>query len=402
MESKNTIELNGVRYDAVSGKVLGSGTGTSQRATQNIDGFFRGRAAIPASGGVTALTPSMRAAKSAKPHRSPNHARAHAPQASQTVGIRVRSDVQHSQKLTVHRSPSNANHTKAHTTQNSRTLMRAAVKPPLPSFHRQARTKAALQHAVPSLIVPKKSISSLDDNRLERAKSTPRSPLITRHGGVAKTYFQPLVQPLAVQTAPDAKPQEQVPPTTPPPIPTNKPTDIFEHALANATNFVDLQTHKVHFKKQTRRHIASLAAGTLALVFIAGFAVYQNTPGLQFKVASIRAGVATSMPDFKSAGFAYGGVKAGDGKLFIGFKSGQGSCQLTQQPTNLSGTDMIADIGGTDASGTPTYQTVQVDHTDVYRFNGTDAAWIADGQWYTVTGNKALTDAQVAALVQHV
>jgi hypothetical protein len=236
---------------------------------------------------------------------------------------------------------------------------------------------------------------------LARAQSANRSPQISHHANGTSHKVQPLFAPLAVQPVP-VKPEGEVPSTTPSPQPNNKPGDIFEHALANAEHFVDIHAHRAHFKKKARMHVASMAAGTLALLFIAGFAAYQNTPGIQFKVASVQAGVSTHMPNLSAAGFAYNGVKASDGKLTVGFSGASGNYQLTQENTNLSGSDVIQSIGATDASGAPDYQAVQAGGTTVYRFNNTDATWVSGGKWYTVTGTGSLTDNQVRDLVHNI
>jgi hypothetical protein len=176
---------------------------------------------------------------------------------------------------------------------------------------------------------------------------------------------------------------------------------MFEHALANANHYVDLQASKLHFRKKARRHVVSMAAGTLALLIFAGFAFYQNTPGLQFKVAGAKAGVATSMPNFKSAGFAYDGVKAEQGKLVVGFSNASGSYRLSQQATNLSSADIIDEMAATDASGNPDYTTVDAEGLTVYRFSDHSAVWVKNGTQYTVNGTGSLTDAQVQALAQN-
>ncbi|MEJ0073644.1 MAG: hypothetical protein WDN27_06280 [Candidatus Saccharibacteria bacterium] len=405
MKSK-TIELNGNQYDAATGSILHAAAPQAPRRTgQNIDGFFRTRAttiptkASPASGSIATISAPTAALVTATPNRNFNHARAHTPQASQIAPVRVQSGVQHSQKLTVHRTPVNANHVKAHGTQHSQTLMRTAVQRPAPSFHKQAGTVGTLQHAVPSLIVPKQSAFALDPSRLARAQDISRSPMVAHHG--APRAIQPAIVPLAVQPVP-VKPEGEVPANPPPPQPTNKPTDIFEHALASATNFVDLDAHKQHYKKHARRHVISMTAGTLALLLIATFAAYQNSPSMQLKVASLQAGVTASMPNFKAAGFAWNGVKAADGKLMVGFKGKQGNYQLAQQTTNLSSNDLIQTVGATDASGTPDYRAVQAGTTTVYRFNNTDATWVSGGTWYTVTGTGSLSDNQVKSLVQNI
>lgn len=405
MKSKTTIELNGKRYDAVTGAMLGEATAVPAPRGKNIDGFFRSRTTASAgigtthAQGITVLAGPAPAPKPKQGGRSLNHAKAHAPEAAKTVSVRVTSGAQHSQHLTVRRTPASPNHVKAHAAQHSQTLKREAVKRPAPSLRKQLGTKGSLQHAVPSLIVPKKSVASLDDTRLARAQSTARSPLVAHHTSQVPQKVHPTLASLSVQPVPE--PTAVPPTTTPAPEPpSNKPTDIFEHALANAGNFIDVKAHHVHFKKKTRQHVLSVAAGTLALVVIAGFAAYQNTPGLQFKMASVEAGVSTHMPNLQSAGFAYNGVKAGNKTLTVGLKSGGKNYQLTQTPTNLSSEDMIQTAGATDASGNPDYRTVQAGSTSVYRFDNTSATWVKDGKWYSVSGNGALSDGQVQAIVQ--
>lgn len=360
MKSKNTIELNGKRYDALTGALLPDAA-EPQAGPTTIDGVFRGHATAHASIPKTAASVSRQPAAPAPVRHIAVHAKAHQPETATT-------------------------------------LMRSAVKRPKPASHKQAQ--GSLQHKVPSLIATKQSVYSVDQQRLARAQSTARSPHIARHAAAQAQPIPVIMAPLTVHPVP-VKPETVAEPAAPAPQQTNKPFDMFEHAIANAGHFVDTQSRKYHFKKQARRHVVSMAAGTLALLVIAGFAAYQNTPGLQLKVASLKAGVATSMPNFKAAGFAYNGVKAGDGTLTLGFSGNGGNYNLVQQTTNWSGSDMIQNVGATNASGTPDYTTIQVGGTTVYRL-GSNATWVANGKWYTVSGNHALTDSQVTSLVQNV
>ncbi|HSX30819.1 MAG TPA: hypothetical protein VLE99_02790 [Candidatus Saccharimonadales bacterium] len=407
MKSKTTIEVNGKRYDAITGEMLGATSAPVVHTGQNIDGFFRARTIapkqLPVAEKITILAapaPRPHPSPQKSPYRGTNHARTHVPQAAQTVTVREPRGVHHVEKVVVHRTPSAPNHARAHTPQSSQILMRASVQRPDPSFHKQAGTKASLQHSVPSLIVSKASVGTIDTGRLIRAQHTSRHPQVLHHATSSPMGVQPNLVALTVQPVP-VKPQEQVPNTTPAPKRENT-TDIFEKALARANNFIDLHSHKLHYHKQARRHLTSMAAGTLALLVIAGFAAYQNTPGLQFRVASIRAGVSTTMPNFKAAGFAYNGVHASGDRLTIGFSRGQGTYQLTQQSTNLSNDDMIASISATDASGTPNYRAVQATNTTIYRFANTNATWVENGTWYTVNGNAPLSDQQVQSLVKNI
>lgn len=435
MNSKKVIEVNGKRYDAVTGALLGSAPAAALRTSgRNMDGFFRSRTSAPKTLSVSeklyaektraenqhsqeprvekitilaAPAPTPAPLPRHRPSRNINHAQAHAPQPVRVVRVRARVEPSVSQSVTVRHHAAVVNHTKPHTLQSSITLMRKSVQRPTPSFHKRAGTVGALQHTVPSLIVPKASVASLDPSRLARAQSTARSPHVSRHANVQHHRIVPQFAPVAVQPVPtvapgsDTKPGNEDP-SAPAPLQPNNPTDIFEKALMNATHFVDLHARRQTYRRRAQRHIVSMAAGTFALIVIAGFAAYQNTPGLQFRVASIQAGVSTHMPNLQAAGFAYKGAHAQDGKLAITFSNARANYQLTQSATNLSGDDMIQVVGATDASGYPNYQTIHTDSTTVYRFSTTNATWVSNGTWYTVNGNGPLSDSQVESLVRNV
>jgi hypothetical protein len=435
MNSKKVIEVNGRRYDATTGALLGGASAPPLRTSgRNMDGFFRSRTSAPKTLSVSEKlsTEKIRAEKQRaekprvekitvlaapaptpapvprhRPSRTINHAQAHAPQPVRVVRVRTRVEPSVSQSVTVRHHAAVVNHTKAHTLQTSVTLMRKSVQRPTPSFHKQAGTVGALQHAVPSLIIPKASVASLDPSRLVRAQSTARSPHISRHATAQHHRITPMLAPVAVQPVPttapggDTKPGNEDP-SAPAPLQPNNPTDMFEKALMNANHFVDLHAHRKQYRRRAQRHIASMAAGAFALIVIAGFAAYQNTPGLQFRVASIQAGVSTHMPNLQAAGFAYKGAHAADGKLAIAFSDKHANYQLTQSTTNLSGDDMIQIVGATDASGYPNYQTLHTGTTTVYRFSTTNATWVSNGTWYTVNGNSPLSDSQVESLVHNV
>jgi hypothetical protein len=275
--------------------------------------------------------------------------------------------------------------------------MRTAVKKPAPGLKKQIRVQTGLQRAVPAVITTKTSTYGIEPQRLARAHNVPRSQQISRFGApVPKLAIT--VSHVPVQPPPKVTNE---PPVTPAPQPANQPLDMFEQALLGATHFVDLAAHKAHFRKKTRQHVASMTAGAAALLIIAGFAAYQNMPGLQLKVAGFKAGVATAhTPDFKAAGFAFNGVDSNFGRLTIGLKQAGNNYELVQQNTNWSSSDMIQNISSIDASGAPDYETLQVGNTPVYRFSNTSATWIKDGNWYQLSGGP-LTSTQVQALVKN-
>lgn len=391
MNSKNVIELNGRRYDAATGKVLGGHAPAKKRQPtaasgktsrpKTVDGVFRS----PARPALAAKAVHQRA--TAVLHHTSSR-----PPVAAHAAVKPAAPVSSPRR----RAHTTARHLPAHQPQTTHTLMRRAVHKPGPSVKRQINVQTALQTKVSATLVKKFSVGVVEPNRIIRAKNIHRSRLISRFGREAHRVA-PSVAHIPVKTPP----ADSEPPLAPAPHTTNKPLDIFEQAVANASHFVDIKNHRAGLKKRARRHAAGMAAGIIALVVIAGFAAYQNTPGLQLKLAGFRAGVATAhTPDFKAAGFAYRGVHASFGKLVIGLSNAGKQYQLTQQNTNWSNSDMIQGIGSVDASGTPDYNTLQVGATSVYRFGNNSATWIKNGNWYQLSG-EALTNNQVASLVKN-
>ncbi|MEO6760884.1 MAG: hypothetical protein ABI220_00710, partial [Candidatus Saccharimonadales bacterium] len=120
------------------------------------------------------------------------------------------------------------------------------------------------------------------------------------------------------------------------------------------------------------------------------------------KIASFRAGVEATMPDFSAAGFAFDHViKEQPGKVVIGFTASDNSnsYQLTQQTTNWDNQTMINSIASTYSSGQPNYTTIKAGPNTVYRFDNNDITWISDGTWYQISGTGPLSDSQVKSLV---
>ncbi|HUB93536.1 MAG TPA: hypothetical protein VMB52_03460 [Verrucomicrobiae bacterium] len=434
MENTATIEVNGKYYDAVTGVLLDQHKPSSAPPLsshgRNIDGFFRARTVTPPRATISRHTendtiinsaPEIRDVVAMKPKlkrrrpsadRAVNHTRAHTPQTAKARAIEVSHAVSKSHTLDVRRGQPNHIHHRAQ--QRTQTLRRDSVPVPKLSTHNLLKPQGELQRKASGLINLKKSAVNVDTDRLARAQTITTSPLVTHHantgrGGVSPTFVSVTVQPTpapystttSVQTQPSRPGSVSQKPTRTPKLETD-PLDIFEHALANANNFVDVREHRAHYRHKAHIHIASMAMGTLALLIIAGFVTFQNTPSLQLKLASLKAGVSASVPDLTTTGLVYNGVRAGDGRLTLGLKGLGGVFQLTQEDTDLSDTDMIGIIGSTDASGAPMYTALQAGTVTVYRFNNTGATWVNGGKWYTLSGTAALSDSQVKDLVQHI
>jgi len=405
MEKETNLTVERKHSGAAASEVLDLRTPLAgRRSAPSIDGIFRSRTQIVPTAKTApviteAITKSDIDAASEPPSRGVNHTKARKLQPGRTKAINVHHTVPTTAPIVVNRQP--AQHIHHHATQHSQTLKREAVKRPAPSLHNRLKPQGALAHTTPSVIALKNHADAIDGDRLARAQLTQRHPAVAHHAQPQSSVV-PIFAPLQVATAPGNPGNE--PPVTPPPQQGNEPEegDIFTKALATANHFVDVRTHRAQFKKKKQTHIATMLAGSLALIIIASFVAYQNSPALQLQVASMQSGIAASLPNFKAAGFQYNGVRANNNSVTVGFKNSSGNYQLTQTSTNFSDADMIQSIGSTTASGNPAYSVILAGNTVVYRFSNINATWVANGKWYTVTGNSALSDNQVKALVHEV
>ncbi len=337
--TKQTIELNGKHYDAVTGELV-----------------------------------------SAKAEKEPTqHASATKTVKTENAKVEVKAAV---------------NHTKAHDVQSSQTLMRKSVKRP-GADTKQYSVHVPVAHEEATPIHVKHGVHAVNQHRLERSKTVQQSAYVQKYNPL---HHVPVTLS-SVPVQPEPKQEEQEAPVAPPPI--QHGIEMFERAIENASHYVDISAQKKHFTKKQRRHALSMGSGFAALMLVAGFMVYQNTPGLQISAAGMRVGLSTATPDFKEIGFSYNGVTTAQDKRIIGLKDGQGSYQLTQQKTNWSGDSMIHSVSSTDASGNPNYTTAEVNGQKVYKLRNGSTMWVKDGVWYSLSGNRGVNPQKLEAIVHN-
>lgn len=295
-------------------------------------------------------------------------------------------------KVTV-QSKATPNHTKAHAQQSSHTLMRKAVKKPEPATKYSVHAPVTHNHG--TSITVKHPAHQINEHRLKRAQSIEQSAYVQKYNPI---HHIPVTL-AAVPVQPEPKAEEQAPPVAPPPL--QHGIEMFERAIQNASHYVDISAQKKHFTKKRRKHALSMGSGFAALMLVAGFMVYQNSPGLQISAAGMRVGVSTAAPDFKEIGLRYNGVASAKDKRIIGLKDEKGTYQLTQQKTNWSGDSMIQSVSSTDASGQPNYTTVELNGQKVYRLNNGSDMWVKNGVWYSLSGNRGVNPEKLEAIVQN-
>jgi hypothetical protein len=432
--AKNVLELNGKRYDAITGAFLGETSAivapavktTVKQPAQHtkgrvIDGFIRPTTTNAHITGPVKLKPAVAvtqvvrtAAPSAKiMHADPKKADIHkittqdAPIKAATHATKPVAPVAEAKKETKQANAKTeplepkqkvtVNNAKAHQPQKAKTLMRRAVHKPetslKPAIKPQAPAEIAPKSA--SAIAIKPSVLHVDEDRLERAHSVHKSKGIRHFQPVRPDYT-----PDAIESTP--RPAVNIVPAiavmaAPPRIEPvrHEDTDIFEAALARAQSHKELP-HPLKKRKGTHRRLVNTMAGIAAFLVIGGFIGYLNMPNIQLRIASVQAGFTADMPTFKPDGYVLkGGVQRIGNTVSMRFTTGENNYTITQQPSAWNSQTLI---DNTVALSDGSYKTVQAGGRNVYVYNGSNAVWVDRGIRYDLTANALLTTEDITQL----
>lgn len=377
---QNVIELNGKRYDAITGAYLGKSNVIPKHITESyvhgkvIDGFVR---------------PTQTARRSAPPPKQPASKEVPKIAEVQPVAPQAVEPARTTPQKPVHAT---ADHLKAHTPQRAQTLMhRAARKPkitPKPAIKVQA--PAEIMAKPQSAIMRKRSAYGIDPSRQERAVLTNQHQAI-RH-------FHPAHKPAAHHSVSvvSAIPVQPAPLTSlHRPKAATPHTDIFEKAIAHATSHQQ-PAHTPRKHRTVRRKFVNALAITAAFLVIGGFVGYLNMPQLELKFAAFQAGFGASMPAYSPTGYALeGGVKRSGGTISLRFRSGDSSYTVTQQSSNWNSQTLLDNTLALNGK----HETVERNGQTIYVYDkGTSASWVNGGVRYDLNGNAQLSTDEIVSI----
>lgn len=346
MRKRNTtIEINGHRYDAVTGAKL-EGTG--------------------------------------------HHA---APQ-SQVKKVPVRDDEPAAKPAGRQASRQTARHTARRRTTSSRTLMRQGLKKPKPALKRGQKAHGPAGALVPHYLneVSLDTDHRLDEKRLRHAKQIRRSNLISHFlpatassdkGSRINVKTRP-VQAVRSQTA-HAKPESAKPPAT---------ADMLEQAVKQATSH--LQPPPKHHRRHERlkRTVGAGAAIGLSVVLF-GIIVVQNSANVRLQMASAKAGFDVSLPNYRPGGYTLGQLNYSDGVAAAEFTSQNSHYTVTQKQTKWDDLDLRNKFV---APSYEQYRTVFKERLVIYLYGDRNATWVDGGIWYIIQTDGSLSDEKLVRL----
>ena len=337
--TQHVIELNGRRYDALTGKMLPLHETPAQKAaprhspSHSIDGFTKVKSHAP-----------RRVASTVTPH---------------------------------------------HSVQKSQTLMRKAVKKPaaIQPLHGRANLhKPNATHHVKHAADIATSQYTPPAERVNRAVHTKQSTLINRFGAEMGTMMQ------SQQAAPAPVQQPAPAPVAAPEAPSH-----IEAAVAHAAPKLKKAPvhHRVAHKMRIKPRTLSVSAAVFAFMLLGSFYAYNNAANLSMRVAAMKSDVRGSLPAYKPAGFAISGpIKYQPGEIVVAYKSNSDDrhFEITQKTSNWD-TDALRE--NYVAPMKTAYQTVQEKGKTIYLYDDSSATWVDGGVWYKIDGTSQLNTDQV-------
>lgn len=353
---QHIIELNGKRYDAITGKQLSSdvskpikkktSSSTISDPSKHLDGFSR---------------------------RTRTH----------TVVAGAKK---------IHKA-----------TDKSHTLMRTAVKrPATKKIHAKAVASSSVEHYSLSNVNAKIS-NRIKPERILRASTIAQNNLISKFGRPTST----------IKTA--ALPVKAEPKRThithtrladnshdqPSKIQAESFNDPFQQALEKASTFVPLKAvkttrrHKLAHRLNVSPKVLNAAGIVVVSLAIGGFFAYQNIPEITMKFAAARAGLNASIPAYHPSGFSLAGpVEYHPGQVILNYKSNSDErvFNVTQKASSWNSETLLENFISV---ANKQYQTVQANGRTIFIYDGNKATWVDGGIWYSIEGKADLNSDQL-------
>lgn len=371
-KSQHIIELNGQKYDALTGKIIGpshvakTAAKAVKQTPKHVDGFVR-------RPGATAAKPKQRTPAPAT--------------------------------KAVHKQPA-----------KSQTLMRKAVQQPAPRNIHAKATPAELSESV-----PQQSSTTLFDairpGRAIRAANVAQSSLISKFGRgtpTIKSEVVPVAPMPSSHPATHKKPQSVKPAPAKSTAATQKPhlkeavakADPFRQAVEQAISHEQVKPkklrahHKIAKKLRVSPRLVSFMGVTLLALGVGGFLAYQNLPELAMRVASTRAGLNATLPSYQPAGYAMSGpIEYEPGSVKVNYKSNTDSraFNVTQKNSSWNSETLLQNYVST--TNQP-YQTFQANGRTIYIYDGNKATWVDGGVWYDIDGQTNLNSDQLLRIAE--
>jgi hypothetical protein len=235
----------------------------------------------------------------------------------------------------------------------------------------------------------------------EVSRVTSRSPMITR-------FSDKLMKPDDMQRAIDETAKVAASKLAPPVTRTVKPVEnvstvssptqrkesMLIAALNGAPNDLKRFDEKVEKFSKSHKRAINVVFVSGCLVVISGLLGYLNITKASIKLASSRAGISATLPEYSAGYSPTGNVTYAPGQVAVNFQSSVlgDSFNLTQRKTLWDSQSLLANYI---LPLTPLYETYRDRGLTVYVWGKGHAAWVDHGILYEITNDNNLSIEQI-------
>lgn len=170
---------------------------------------------------------------------------------------------------------------------------------------------------------------------------------------------------------------------------------IKEEAIVEAFSKLSekQKENKLAFKR--RHKFINIFSIIMVLLIITGFFVYVYLPNISMSVASARAGINATYPEYYPDGYSLNGsISYKDGEVTINFKAntGKGSFTIKQAKSSWDSTAVKNQV---DKVSKGEFITTEERGLTIYTYGGNAASWVNGGILYNITGDAPLSGDQI-------
>lgn len=166
-----------------------------------------------------------------------------------------------------------------------------------------------------------------------------------------------------------------------------------EETIATALKRADDAPKSQHPKKSPFKYMNVFTVSIIAVIII-GYLVYLYMPGFSVRVASARAGISATYPEYCPDGYSLSGpVTYDDKEVIINFHANTGNSKFTIKQSKSSWDSSAVRAQADKDSGNKVTTTSEKGLT-IFSYNNT-AAWVNGGILYTITGDAPLSGDQI-------
>jgi hypothetical protein len=131
------------------------------------------------------------------------------------------------------------------------------------------------------------------------------------------------------------------------------------------------------------------------VLIIAGFFAYQNIPNISIRLASAKAGIHASLPSYQPSGFSVNShIIYSPGEIAVAYKANADNrgYTVTQKTTTWNSDALKEHLVGASNSMPVSYPN---NGQTIYLHDGSEADWINNGVWYSISGDSSLNTGQL-------